>query len=116
MLDRLKSLPLTIVLTILIWMYAESQFTATRENLQVSLTIAATPQYVVDMQDVEGDKEYHKTVAVRITLQGARDKVEKIYQQQMGVVTPDPAFMNQVYQPNPGELRLGKIRSTRWRR
>ena len=29
--DRLKSLPLTIVLTILIWMYAEAKFTATGE-------------------------------------------------------------------------------------
>ncbi len=35
MLDRLKSLPLTIVLTVLIWMYAESQVTSQQAQLEV---------------------------------------------------------------------------------
>jgi hypothetical protein len=44
MLDRLKSLPLTIILTVLIWMYAESQVTMVRSD--DSLTVASVPVWV----------------------------------------------------------------------
>jgi len=44
MLDRLKSLPLTIILTILIWMYAESQVNSARSD--ISLTMSDIPVWV----------------------------------------------------------------------
>jgi len=39
MLERLKSLPLTIVLTILIWMYAESQVNSSHAILHLSVDV-----------------------------------------------------------------------------
>jgi len=44
MLDRLKSLPLTIILTVLIWMYAESQVNSVRSD--ASMTVAGVPVWV----------------------------------------------------------------------
>ena len=44
MFDRLKSLPLTIILTVLIWMYAESQVNSFRSD--ASVTVAKVPVWV----------------------------------------------------------------------
>ena len=108
MLDRLKSFPLTIILTILIWMYAESQFTATQEGLQASIGVGATSAFTVDLQDPgASDKTYHKTIPVRITVEGAKAQVDRLYQQAIGVIAPDPDFSNIVYDPKPEDLHPG---------
>jgi len=50
MLDRLKSLPLTIVLTILIWMYAESQVTSPQGTAR--LDVKGVPVLAAGAPDV----------------------------------------------------------------
>ena len=52
MLSRLKTLPLTIALTILIWMYAEAQFASKRPTIMETEAIPDVPVEVSGMPDV----------------------------------------------------------------
>ena len=72
MLERLKSLPLTFVLTILIWMYAESQVrtvpeTFMREIKGVPVQIMASPE-VINTYDIMVEP-----TSVTVLITGARD-------------------------------------------
>ncbi len=107
MLDRLKSLPLTIILTILIWMYAESQFTATQEGLPVTLSVAATSRYNVEVLDKQGDGKYHPSVPLHITIEGPKSQVERLYQEAIRVLPQDPEFRNLVCEVNAEDLHVG---------
>jgi hypothetical protein len=67
MLERLKSLPLTIVLTLLIWMYAESQVGVRSDSIltlpAISVWVSGPPQ-VLAQYDVKVDPQ---TVSVSVT-------------------------------------------------
>ncbi len=77
MLDRLKTLPLTILLTILIWMYAESQSnpmtrieTVTLEDVPV--LVSGPPDTLARYQVVL------ESTRVQVTLTGPADKINPI--------------------------------------
>lgn len=78
MLERLKSLPLTIILTVLIWMYAESQVNSARSD--ASTTVAAIPVWVsgppqvLAHYDVTVDPQ---TVSVNVT--GTAAQIEALH-------------------------------------
>ena len=95
--DRLKSLPLTIVLTILTWMYAEAQFTTTQEGITIALKVASPSRdYAVRVLDA-ADGRYRTTVPLRITVQGAKGKVERLYQQSIGQTAAEEEWGDLVY-------------------
>ena len=80
MFNRLKSLPLTIMLTILIWMYAEAQFTSTRDGLLVSLNVdSPVSNYCVRVLD-PADGQYHQTLPIRVSVEGPQNKVDTLLQ------------------------------------
>ena len=69
-----KLCSLTIVITILIWMYAESEFASTRDNVAVVITVASPSEnYSVRLQDLDG--QYRASVPVRISVEGPQNKV-----------------------------------------
>jgi len=80
LISGLKSLPLTIVLTVLIWMYAESQFTATEEaamgnavvTLPVTLRVSGPPELLAHVR-VEP-----RVPTVQITVAGSAAKIGTI--------------------------------------
>src|SRR5260221_13673734 len=77
MLDRLKSLPLTIFLTILIWMYAESQVTSSHETKSVvvpdvPVSISGAPG-VLSKYEVELSKP---TVTIKVS--GSGEPIEAL--------------------------------------
>lgn len=111
MLDRLKLLPLTIVLTILIWMYAEAEFTATREGVDVLVQIQSPDpnEWLVRAIDpTDPSKTPRRTLTVRLTIQGAKSRVEQIGQQSTGVASPDPSFAGLRLAPTTAELSGGR--------
>jgi hypothetical protein len=85
MLDRLKTLPLTIFLTILIWMYAEGQFSSTQQS---DLTIDGVPIWVSGPPDILA--RYNVEVTPRIVtlrLSGPSNLVEETRKR----INSDPA-------------------------
>ena len=71
-LDRLKSLPLTIALTLLIWVYADTQVRTEPEHtsqivVEVPVVIAA-PMEIINNSDV-----YVEPQNVNVTLTGTRE-------------------------------------------
>ena len=77
MLDRLKSLPLTIFLTILIWMYAESQVNSRQDT--TPLTVSEVPVWVSGPPDMLA--KYDVTLAdktVGLTVTGPTARVESM--------------------------------------
>jgi hypothetical protein len=105
MLDRLKSLPLTIVLTILVWMYAEAQFTSHREDITVVLHVAVpNKDYQAQVIDpMEGRPR--QAVALMISVQGAQAKVDRLYQQAIGALVSDDELSKLVYVVPPEDLQ-----------
>jgi hypothetical protein len=99
MLSRLKSLPLTIVLTILIWMYAEAQFTSIRENVRLDVKIyAPNPEIALRVIDAQGNPRSFATL--NVTLQGPKNQIDRIYQQtQSAGLTQDEEFLQLNYEP-----------------
>ncbi len=85
MLNRLKSLPLTILLTILIWMYAEAQFMSTQPDVPLSVRIASgSSDYAVRTLDPV-DKRYTNILNFVVTLQGPRNQIDQIFQDSQGM-------------------------------
>jgi hypothetical protein len=84
MLDRLKVLPLTILLTILVWMYAEAQFTTTQADIPIDVHIASgTPDFAVRTLDPK-TKRYTDTLSFVVTLQGPKNQIDQILQESQG--------------------------------
>jgi hypothetical protein len=81
MLKHLKSLPLTIVLTILIWMYAEAEFTSTQEGVPVRIQIQAARPDQTSIRVVDEKGTPVRGVNVQLTLQGAKGQIDRIMQQ-----------------------------------
>ena len=113
MLERLKSLPLTIVLTILIWMYAEAQFTAHREDIPVTLRLAApSKDYALIVHGADPDDSRGRdALTVRITVQGSQAKIDRLYQQSNGTMTPDEDLANLRFMLPPDDVKAGAARS-----
>jgi hypothetical protein len=76
MFSRLKSLPLTIVLTILIWMYAEAQFTSTRDK--VLLVKIAPPSADLSVRVFDAQGTPRSLASVVVTLQGPKEQLDRI--------------------------------------
>ena len=74
MFDRLKSLPLTILLTILIWMYAESQVNSANEPDRVE--VSDVPVYVSGPPDVLARFDVSvRPQTIKVMLTGTRDRI-----------------------------------------
>ena len=80
MFDRLKSLPLTILLTMLIWMYAESQVNSTRAEAKVTLKdvpvwISGSPETLAQFAqyDVTLDPK-----TMEVTVVGTPDRIKAL--------------------------------------
>ena len=83
MFDRLKSLPLTILLTILIWMYAESQVTSARNESRlevdnVPIWISGPPELLSNHQVVAEPK------SVNIVIAGPKEQIDVMRRLPMG--------------------------------
>jgi hypothetical protein len=104
--NRLKSLPLTILLTVLIWMYAEAQFTNTQENVQLNVKLVTpSPDLAVRAIDPVRNRP-GETIHAVVTLQGPRNQLDAIFQQSQGV--PDEEFASLTYQPRQRDLHAGE--------
>jgi hypothetical protein len=87
MLDRLKSLSLTILLTILIWIYAEAQFTTTQQDVPINVRIAAgTSNFAVRTLLDPATKRYSDVLSFVVTLQGPKSQIDQIFQESQGAV------------------------------
>jgi hypothetical protein len=79
MFDRLKSLPLTILLTILIWMYAESQVNSTRA--EAKLTVKDIPVWVSGPPSVLAANDITvEPKTVEVTVVGTPDLIDTLNQ------------------------------------
>lgn len=81
MFGRLKSLPLTIVLTILIWMYAEAEFSTTQEGVPVRIQFQSSDPAHFSVRAVDEDGNTFRTMDITLTLQGGKDQIERLVQQ-----------------------------------
>jgi hypothetical protein len=81
MLKHLKTLPLTIILTILIWMYAEAEFTSTQDGVPVRIQIQAARPDQTSIRIVDEKGTPVRGVNVQLTLQGAKGQIDRILQQ-----------------------------------
>ena len=108
MLDRLKSLPLTIFLTILVWMYAEAQFATTQDNVRVSIKVLSpSPDLTVSALDpIEG--RYRNNLNVVISVQGAKSQVDRLYQMSLNAQQPDEELQNLSFTPDGSVLKDAK--------
>jgi len=103
MIERLKGLPLTIILTVLIWMYAEAQFTAVQPDVKVNVQVlSASADYAVRVYDPE-QKKYSSVLNLVATLQGPRNVIERIYQDSLPL-SPQEAFPGLAYVPTAREI------------
>ncbi len=77
--EHLKLLPLTVLLTVLLWMYADANLTAVESDLPIHVRLAAGPATGPHAQSVQlispADGEFE------ITVQGPRNKVSRVRQQ-----------------------------------
>ncbi|NNM84253.1 MAG: hypothetical protein HKL96_00620 [Phycisphaerales bacterium] len=77
--EHLKLLPLTVLLTVLLWMYADANLTAVESDLPIHIRLAAGPATGPHAQSVQlispADGEFE------ITVQGPRNKVSRVRQQ-----------------------------------
>lgn len=86
--DRLKVLPLTVLLTVLLWLYADAHLTVTQRDLPIHITILAgagangNPQTVLMKSPADS--------AFVINIQGSGEAVDRIRQQcdSRGLFTP----------------------------
>ena len=77
MFDRLKSLPLTIVLTILIWMYAESQVNSAHD--EDGYTVSNVPVWVSGPPPTLARYDVMvQSQTVSVFVSGAHDRVEAL--------------------------------------
>jgi hypothetical protein len=87
--DRLKSLPLTIALTVLIWIYAEAQFTSVREDVRVNVRVLSPAAEVAVRVFDSAENRYTPMLNVRVTLQGPKSELEKLYQESLATGPED---------------------------
>jgi hypothetical protein len=108
MLERLKSLPLTILLTVLIWMYAEAQFTATQSDVPINIGVSSGSQdFAVRVYD-QTNKRYSNMLNVVATLQGPRNQLDQILQEALGAAHVNPTedrMAALTYTPSADQLR-----------
>ena len=78
--DRLKSLPLTIVLTILIWMYAEAKFTATGDARLSLRPIAPNGDLALRVFD-PAQNRFIPVINVVASLQGPTNQITILQQE-----------------------------------
>lgn len=84
MFERLKSLPLTILLTLLIWAYAEAQFTSTQQDVPINVRVASnSPDYALRVMDPV-TKRFSNILNFIVTLQGPRNQIDQILQESQG--------------------------------
>jgi hypothetical protein len=104
--DRLKSLPLTIVLTVLIWMYAEAKFTTTQDNVRLTLkTISPLGEVELRPADSPGDA-FAPRMTVLVTVEGPKNQVDRLYQDSLGVQQEED-FSALAYVPPADDLKAG---------
>ena len=81
-LDRLKSLPLTIGLTLLIWLYAESQVRPTQNASEMEIEVpvwVAGPPDIINDNDVIVDPR-----VVKVTIAGTQEALNKLDKRMVG--------------------------------
>lgn len=86
--DRLKVLPLTALLTVLLWLYADAHLTATERDLPIHITILAGAAANGNPQTVLLKRPRDSRFI--ISIQGSADAVDRIRQQceSRGLFTP----------------------------
>ena len=79
-LDRLKVVPLTLLLTLLLWMYADAHLTAIENNLSFRISVVVPPSDANDIVQIvsPSNGEFH------VNIQGPRDQVQQIRDQADG--------------------------------
>lgn len=104
MLDRLKSLPLTIILTVLIWMYAEAQFTAVQPDVKINVRVqsASPDQFDLQVYDPERRVPMGTMMNLVVSLQGPRNQIERIFQES-NQLPLDEAYSGLTYVPSATE-------------
>ncbi|MGN6368046.1 MAG: hypothetical protein ACTHN5_07285 [Phycisphaerae bacterium] len=78
--DRLKSLPLTIVLTILIWMYAEAKFTATGDARVSVRPVVPNGDLAVRIYDAT-ENRFLPVINIVASLQGPTNQITALQQE-----------------------------------
>ncbi len=105
LMDRLKVLPLTLLLSVLLWLYADANLTSTQGDLPIRISVIAAPdagsRTVQLAQPATGD--------FQITIQGPRNRVARVRQQCEGrAVFTTEDINNLVYVVrHPDQLALG---------
>jgi hypothetical protein len=79
-LERLKVVPLTLLLTLLLWMYADAHLTAIQNNLPFQISVVVPPSDANDIVQIvsPANGEFH------VNIQGPRDQVQQIQDQADG--------------------------------
>jgi hypothetical protein len=106
MFSRLKSLPLTIALTVLIWIYAEAQFTATRDNVRLLVKLVP-PSADLTLRPLDPQGSPRSLASVLVTIQGPKDQLDRIYQQAQYAATPEDDLSSLTYAPPLNRLNPG---------
>lgn len=106
-LEHLKMLPLTVLVSVLLWMYAESHFNLTDDHLPIAIKVLGSPQLV----------QAHETLHLitpadgqfTMTIQGPRREVSRAQEQCDGqIVFTQQDLNNLVYVASPRDhLRVG---------
>jgi hypothetical protein len=78
--DRLKSLPLTIVLTVLIWMYAEAKFTATGDARIALRPVASDGDLALRIFDPT-ENRFLPVITIVASLQGPTNQITAVQQE-----------------------------------
>ena len=78
--ERLKVVPLTLLLTLLLWMYADAHLTAIENNLPFQISVVVPPSDANDIVQIvsPANAEFH------VNIQGPRDQVQQIRDQADG--------------------------------
>ncbi len=106
MFNRLKTLPLTIILTILIWMFAEAQFTAAQDNIRISARLVSpSPDFAVFALDEGDPKRGRPSINVVATVAGAKAQIDRLYQLSLNATPPDEDFRALAFAPSLEDLQ-----------
>ena len=103
--DRLKVLPLTLLLTVLLWLYADANLTSTQSDLPIHISVIAAPD--TGARTVQLAKPANGNF--QITIQGPRNRVQRVRQQCDGrAVFTTEDVNNLVYVVHhPDQLAIG---------
>ncbi len=104
-LERLKVVPLTLLLTLLLWMYADAHLTAIQNSLPFQISVVVPPSDANDIVQIidPTNGEFH------INIQGPRDQVQQILDQADGraIFTRDDRNNLAYVVRHPGHLAIG---------